>query len=137
MIRIFRPDGTSYSPTTPATVKPPHPPFDQIRGETFEGLGDDFVVVPPTRWMDTPVLDIAMDRAKKALTGYRLAPIQAEMLVQEYHSRDILLIVVAIWGKAPGKLAWQWHYVATPIEIKGETKVDLVLSGRWKTSTRH
>ena len=137
MIRIYRADGTHYTPSMPATARPPHAPFNTVAGERVEGLGDDYVVVPASRWMDTPVIEMAFDRAKEALKKHRLAPMQAELLVQEYHSRDILLVLIAVWGKAPGKAAWQWHYVPVPFDITGETKVSLVLAGRWKSGTRH
>lgn len=135
--RLYRPDGTSYLPAFKAAVKPTHAPFDTVKGEVVGDLGNAYVVVSPTKWADTPVLDMAMARTKDAMKGYRLAPVQAEMLVQEYHAADQLAIVVAVWGKAPGKATWQWHYTTTVIEIKGRTKADMVLAGRWKAGTRH
>lgn len=135
--KIYRPDGSVYVPAYKATPRPSFAPFDFINGERMGGLGDDYVVVPAVRWADTPVLDIAMARTKQAMAGYRLSDVQAEILIQEYYSQDLLLVLIAVWGKAPGRATWQWHYVATPIDIKGATKVDLVLAGRWKAQTKH
>jgi len=134
--KLYRPDGTVYMPAFKAG-RPTCAPFDTVKGEVIGDLGQDYVVVQPHKWADTPVLDIAMARTKDAMKGYRLAPVQAEMLIQEYHAADKLVVVVAVWGKAPGKATWQWHFTTTVIDIKGRTKTDLVLTGRWKAGTRH
>lgn len=124
-------------PAFKATPRPLSAPFDFVRGEVIGDLGHDYVVTPAHRWADTPVLGLAMERAKTALNGYRLSDVQAELLVQEYHRDDKLVVVVAVWGKAPGKATWQWHYVTTALEVKGPTKAALVLAGRWKVSAKH
>ena len=137
MVKLYRPDGTVHIPTQPSIAKPPYPPFDRTRGEKIGELGEDYVIVEPSKWADTPVLDLAWEQTRQALKGYRLASIEAEVLIQEYHARDELAVVFALWGKAAGKATWQWHYVPTVIEIKGETKALMVLAGRWKAGTRH
>lgn len=136
MAIIYGPNGEAITPRALATHLPAVKPFNQ-QGEHIDELGDDYEVVQPFKWMDTPVLEMAMAEAKHALREHKLSTVKIEMQIQEYHSRDMLLVIVAAWAKAPGKATWQWNYVPVRFPIVGQLKANLVLSGRWKTSTRH
>lgn len=120
-----------------AKARPLYAPFNRETGETIEGLGHDYVVHPMADWMDTPVIAMAMERAVKAYKEHTIPQQMPEILIQAYHSTDKLVVVIAMWGKAPGRATWQWHYVTTVFDITGELKVQLVLAGRWRSSTRH
>lgn len=103
--------------------------LDRTNGELIESLGRGHVVVPLSKWADTPMWGEACDRARAAfMKAGALLPIHFDadsVQVQEYHEQGRLAFIFA------RRVAGQWKYVPVVIAIAGQTLESLRLAGRW------
>lgn len=116
------------------------PPFDRELGETIPALGANYVIVPTMKWRDTPIWYEACARAEKAFrkAGVSVPTFSDDTtLVQEYHGDDRIVLVFAHFGRKAFQKAPNWLYVPIVVKLTPPLKAHLVLTGRWKTATRH
>lgn len=139
-MELIKPDGTPLRETAPNLIVPATVrPFDTTFGEEIGNLGDDYVVVPVSRWADTPLIDQAYSVARKVFrrraTNINVVNEQwtaDNVLVQEYRRQDRIAVVFAHWARQMGMRKWAWLYHTTVFKIEGDLKRSLILAGRWK-----
>ena len=111
------------------------PPLDKVRGEVLEGLGHDYVVVPLSKWADTPMWEEACRQADLVFKrkGKVITPTfnEATVLVQEYHGEDRVAFIFAHFGRKPFQRTPDWLYVPVVMRLTPPLKAHLVLTGRW------
>jgi hypothetical protein len=104
-------------------------------GEKLGDLGDDYVVVPPHKWADTPMWHKAASAAAAAFVkAGAMAPVRFDadaVLVQEYHAIDTLVFVFA------RHIAGQEYFHPVTIEFPPEAAAHLRLIGRWPKPAKH
>lgn len=135
MTLLVRPDG---SPLAGIAPRPTGAPFDRVNGEEIGDLGRNFVVAPLSKWANTPLLDVAMERAmrvwQRKATNTTIARLQFDedtILIQEYHDRDLLMIVNAQWGRQMGMRNWGWLYFRYPLHLAADLRAHLVMQRMW------
>lgn len=143
MSKILNADGTPMAQQG-LVVLPNKRPFDRHRGELIGELGPDFVIVPVSKWADTPLLDEALDLAVKVFTRRatnttvpNLRLDDETILIQEYRRQDRIAVMVAAWGRQMGMRHWNWLYHTSVFRLTPQMKQALILAGRWQESTLH
>ncbi|MCB0252139.1 MAG: hypothetical protein KDI55_00235 [Anaerolineae bacterium] len=112
-------------------------PLDRVRGELIGDLGWDFVVVPASKWADTPAFVEAGNVAAKMFrrAGFPKPTFSEELvLLQEYHSQGRLAIVFAQWGQRNFRRNKSWCLAPVVIRFPPPLLAHLVLTGRWPAS---
>lgn len=123
-----------------STVNRNKPPLDHQAGETLDALGQDYVVVPLSKWADTPIWAEACRRADQVFRKASIStPIFSEqtVLVQEYHAQDRLAFIFAHFGRKAFQRTPNWLFYPCVVKLTPPLKAHLVLTGRWKSPTRH
>jgi hypothetical protein len=125
-------------PLVGVAPRPTGAPFDKTNGEEIGDLGRNYVVAPLSKWANTPLMDAAVDRAMKVwarkATNTTIPKIQFDedtILIQEYHARDLLLILNAQWGRQMGMRNWGWLYFRYPLHLAPDLRAHLVMQRMW------
>lgn len=99
------------------------------KGERIQGLGEDFVVVPTSRWTDTVLFQEAYDNAVKSFEqSGALIPIRiedTEIMVQEYPKDNKLLFL--FYRQIRGRD----HYYPFVFNLPPPMVAELRTIGRW------
>lgn len=103
--------------------------LNRTKGEIVGDLGHDYVVVPLSRWGDTPLYDQAeMNAARAFMAAGALAPLSInhdEVLVQEYPAAHKLVFLFQ------RRIAGKEHFYPYVFELPADMVAGLRAAGRW------
>jgi len=110
-------------------------PLDKTKGETIEGLGEDYLIAPLSKWIDTPLVEMAAQHAAEAyIKAGALSPIsfdEEDILIQEYYREAKVAVVFQRRVRGEEML---YPYV---FELPHNLIAELVATGRWKAPTQN
>ena len=103
--------------------------LNRDKGEIVGDLGHDYVVVPLSRWGDTPLYDQAeMSAARAFMAAGALAPLSInhdDVMVQEYPSAHKLVFLFQ------RRIAGKEHFYPYVFDLPADMVAGLRASGRW------
>lgn len=109
--------------------------FDKTKGESIDGMPDDYVVVSVHKWRDTPLLPQAVEAAAEAFQqAGALLPVWIEeddILVQEYPRTHQIAFLFQ------RRIRGEEHFYPYVYELPAEAIKELIVSGLWTTPTEH
>jgi len=110
-------------------------PLDKTKGEEIEGLGSAYVVAPLSKWIDTPLIEMAAQHAAEAyIKAGAMVPIsfnEEDILIQEYY-RDAKIAVVFQRRVRGEEMLYPYVF-----DLPHDLIAELVASGRWKSPTQN